>query len=382
MGEKNGKHLQVASHVVNQFGRRLVSWYAEHGRDLPWRHTRDPYHILVSEMMLQQTQVERVLNYYPRFLKAFPTLRALAGASQDRVLKLWEGMGYYARAGHLRRAAQIILRDHEGLIPSELAALRALPGVGYNTAASVASLAYDQAWPVLDGNAIRVLCRVFLIPDDPRATAPQRRLRDLAKSLIPEGQAASFNQALMDLGALICRPQKPRCSPCPLGSLCAAHAAGDPASLPRVARRPPRPHVDITAGIIWKGERFLIAQRRPNDLLGGLWEFPGGRQEEDETLEQCLRREIMEELGVRIRVDGHFMSLKHGYSHFRFTLHAYHCTYLRGKPRPLGCAAYRWVQIPQLGNYPMPRADQKLASALRARVRDEDFINRRRRYPR
>jgi A/G-specific adenine glycosylase len=369
MAKEKSAPLKPAPGVASQFAPALLAWYEDHGRDLPWRRTRDPYHILVSEIMLQQTQVERVLNYYPRFLRAFPSLRALAGASQDRVLKIWEGMGYYARAGNLRRTAQIILRDHGGRVPSQLAALRALPGVGYNTAASVASLAYDQAWPVLDGNAIRVLSRVFMLTDDPRTTAQQSRLRELAKPLIPEGRAASFNQALMDLGALVCHPRKPLCPRCPLVSFCAGHASGDPAGLPRVAPRPPIPHYNITAGIIWRGERFLIAQRRPNDLLGGLWEFPGGRQEEGETLEQCLRREIMEELGIRIRVDGHFKSLKHGYSHFRFTLHAFQCTYLRGKPRPLGCAAYRWIQIPRLRDYPMPRADQKLAAALRARVR-------------
>jgi A/G-specific adenine glycosylase len=369
MGDDKQRDLQPAPHIVTQFDRRLLGWYADHGRDLPWRRTQDPYHILVSEIMLQQTQVERVLRYYPRFLEAFPDLRTLAQAPLHRVLKIWEGMGYYARARNLHRTAQIILRDHAARVPSELAALRALPGVGYNTAAALACFAHGRAWPVLDGNALRVLCRVFLLRDNPRAPAQFKRLQDLARSLLPEGEAGPFNQGLMDLGALVCRPKNPRCDQCPLAVLCAGYASGDAASLPRFAPRPPRPHHHITAGVIWKGERFLIAQRRAGGLLGGLWEFPGGKQEKGETLEQCLRREILEELGIRIRVDGHFMSLKHAYSHFGFTLHAFHCTYLRGRPRPLGCADYRWIQIPELRNYALPRADQKLAQALRARVR-------------
>jgi A/G-specific adenine glycosylase len=359
----------VSQEIKKQFSAKLLAWYSKQGRDLPWRRTQDPYHILVSEIMLQQTQVKRVLRFYPRFLEAFPDLGTLARAPLDRVLKMWEGMGYYARATNLHRAAEVILRDHGGQVPRELEALQALPGVGYNTAASVASLAFGKAWPVLDGNAVRVLCRAFQFRSDPRVPASRRRLLELARALVPPGKAGPFNQALMDLGAMICRPRAPRCGQCPHVSDCAGYASGHPVDLPRLTRRPPRPHYDITAGIIWKGERFLIAQRRPGGLLGGLWEFPGGKQEQGESLKQCLRREIMEELGIRIRVDGPFMSLKHGYTHFRFTLHAFHCTYLRGRPRPLGCAAYRWVQISELQNYALPRADQKLAEALRARVR-------------
>ena len=364
------KQLDIipTSRVARQFARRLLDWYKEHGRDLPWRHTQDPYHILVSEIMLQQTQVERVLRYYPCFLETFPKLKVLAEAPLDRVLKLWEGMGYYARARNLHRAAQIILTEHGGRVPSELSTLQALPGVGYNTAASVASFAYQGAWPVLDGNAIRILCRAFLLEGDPRIRAQHKRLLDLAKTLQPAKWAGPFNQALMDLGALICRSTNPQCARCPLSALCAGYASGDPESLPRLTPRPPRPHFDITAGIIWRGKHFLIAQRQHDKLLGGLWEFPGGKQEKEETLEQCLRREIREELGIHIRVEEPFMSLKHGYSHFRFTLHAFHCTYLKGRPRPLGCAAFKWIQIPELQRYALPRADQKLAAALRAQV--------------
>ncbi len=360
---------KAAPRVAEQFGHRLLAWYSDHGRDLPWRHTRDPYHILVSEIMLQQTRAGRALRYLASFLEVFPDLRTLAEAPLDRVLKMWPGMGYHARAGHLHAAAQIILKNHQGQVPCGLEALRALPGVGYNAAASVASLACGEAWPVLDGNAIRVLCRVFQLQADPRSHAQHGRLLALAKTLLPAAQAGSFNQALMDLGALICRPSAPQCPRCPLSAICEGFASGDPASLPRLSPRQPRPHYDIAAGIIWRGERFLIAQRRPGGFLGGLWEFPGGKREQGESLEQCLRREIMEELGIRIRVDGPFMNLKHGYKHFRFTLHAFQCTYLRGRPRTIGCAAYRWIQIEELQNYALPWADQKLAAVLRTRVR-------------
>ncbi len=371
-----------------RFAPRLLSWYGRHGRDLPWRRTRDPYRILVSEMMLQQTQVARVLEYYDRFLETFPDVSALAGAPLDRVLKVWEGMGYYARARNLHRAAGMIVDRHDGRIPADLETLQALPGVGYNTAASVASLAYGRHWPVLDGNAVRVLCRVFGISGDPRPAAGKRRLVTLAKELAPRGKIGPFNQAIMDLGSQICRPADPRCIECPLEKICAGHAAGDPTRYPRKRKKKPRPHYDVTAGIIWEGgsagsgavkeggrrnRRLLIARRQMDDLLGGLWEFPGGKREDGETLEGCLRREIREELGIAIRVDGPFMSLDHGYSHFRFTLHAFHCTYLKGTPRPLGCSDFRWVRVSDLKTFALSRADQKLAAALRER--EESFTS-------
>jgi len=368
MKKKERSQLFVSAEIMKEFSERLLAWYREHGRDLPWRRTRDPYHLLVSEIMLQQTQVDRVRQYYDRFLKAFPDVKALAEAPLDGVLKLWEGMGYYARARNLHETSGIILREYGGRVPDDLESLRALPGVGYNTAASVASFAYDKAWPVFDGNAVRVFCRLLNFRSDPRVSANRRQLLEAARTLAPAEGAGLFNQALMDLGALICRPRSPECEQCPVRSICAGRAAGEPASLPRLTPRPSRPHYDITAGIIWRGERFLIAQRPHGGLLGGLWEFPGGKQEPGETLEQCLRREIREELGIKIRVDGLFMSLKHGYSHFRFTLHAFSCTYLRGRPRTLGCAAFRWIQIPDLKKYALPRADQKVAAALRARA--------------
>jgi A/G-specific adenine glycosylase len=363
---KSGLHLS-GEEVRHQLARKLIAWHRRHGRDLPWQMSRDPYHILVSEIMLQQTQVERVQRYYQPFLNAFPDLVSLAQAPPDHVLKLWEGMGYYARARNLQRTAQAILREHGGRVPREVKVLMRLPGVGYNTAAAVASFAHDEPWPVLDGNAIRVLCRVFRARYDPRSATGHERLVELGKTLLPSKAIGRFNQALMDLGALICRPQRPRCDFCPLSELCLGCAYGDAQKYPQVKPRAHRPHYDITAGIIWKGQQLLIAQRPPGELLGGLWEFPGGKREDGESLPECLRREIKEELGIRIRVDGSFMSLEHGYSHFRFTLHAFHCTYLAGKPRPLGCADFRWVRVCDLNRFALPRADQKLAVALRER---------------
>jgi len=347
------------------FSPRLLAWYSRHGRDLPWRRTRDPYRILVSEMMLQQTQVTRVLEYYGRFLEIFPDIGSLAEAPLDRVLKAWEGMGYYARARNLHRAAGMIVDQHEGRVPAELDTLQTLPGVGYNTAASVASLAHGRHWPVLDGNAVRVLSRVFRISGGPRTAAGKKRLITLARELVPGGKIAPFNQAIMDLGSQVCRPADPRCPDCPLKEICGGRAAGDPTRYPRKKKRKPRPHYDVTAGIIWKDRRLLIARRRPDDLLGGLWEFPGGKREDGESLEECLRREIREELDIAIRIDRPFMSLDHGYSHFRITLHAFHCTHLKGRPRPLGCSDVRWVRVSDLETFPLSRADRKLAAALR-----------------
>ena len=215
--------------------RRLLAWYRRHQRDLPWRRTRDPYAIWVSEIMLQQTQVATAIPYYERFLRRFPHVRALARAPMERVLKSWEGLGYYSRARNLRRAAQIVLAEHGGRLPEEPEALRKLPGIGRYTAGAISSIAFDRDEPVLDGNVIRVLCRVFLIRANPKSARTQKRLWKLAEELLPAGHASFFNQALMDLGATICMPSHPHCDRCPLRQApirCRGKACLAPTSMP------------------------------------------------------------------------------------------------------------------------------------------------------
>lgn len=354
-----------ASRLV-AMGELLLTWYARHQRDLPWRHTDDPYRIWVAEVMLQQTRVETVLEYYARFLARFPTVEVLAAAHVDDVLKSWEGLGYYARARNLHAAARRIVQDLGGLLPRSPEALRHLPGVGRYTAAAVASIAFGQDVIALDGNLARILCRLFSVDDDPSRPRIERMLGDLASKMAPSGSSSDFNQALMDLGATVCLPSRPHCLLCPLVGDCRAKREGIQDLLPIRASRSFHPHRDVTAGIIWDGSgRFLIAQRPYESMLGGLWEFPGGKRRPGEDLLNCLQREIHEEIGIDIQVGELLCTIDHDFTHFHMTLYAYQCRWSGGDPRCLGCLAIQWVTIGDLEAFAFPVADQKIISFLR-----------------
>jgi A/G-specific adenine glycosylase len=344
---------------------KILTWYAQHRRDLPWRKTRNPYSIWISEIMLQQTQVETVIPYYKRFLSRFPTIRSLAGSSLDDVLKVWENLGYYSRARNLHAAAREIVTKGKGRIPKTLEELLSLPGLGPYTAAAILSFAFGQRIAAVDGNARRVICRLFAIRESVHLSKTQRRISALAADLVPEKDSASFNQGLMDLGASICSPKKPSCGLCPLGDLCQAFRKGIQDSLPVNKKRDPLPHKDITAGIIADaGGRLLIVQRPMTGLLGGLWKFPGGQRNPKEAIEDALERSAREELGIRIRVEKPMISVKHAYTHFRITLHAFHCKREAGRPRALTCLRWKWVPSSDLNRFPFSKADRKIIAAL------------------
>ncbi len=345
--------------------KRLLLWADRAPRNFPWRQNRDPYVVWVSETMLQQTQIATVIPYLERWLERFPNVETLAAASLEDVLKLWEGLGYYARARNLHKAARIIVEKHGGRIPADRQALLALPGIGPYTAGAILSMAFGQDEPVLDGNVRRVLCRVFGIEEDPRRTAVERRLWNLARALIVPGRAREINEALMDLGREVCTPRRPDCHRCPVADLCVAHARGQEERLPvRVPRRKV-PHYTVTAGVIWNEEgKILLAQRPHDGLLGGLWEFPGGKVEPGETLEECLQRELREELGIEVEVKDPVGAVDHAYSHFRITLHAFHCRHVAGEPRAIGVADWRWVRPEEIRQYPLSRADVKIVELL------------------
>jgi A/G-specific adenine glycosylase len=352
------------SHACD-FSTRLLAWYAENGRDLPWRRTRDPYRIWVAEVMLQQTQVTTVIPYYARFLTHFPTVRALAEAPLDDVLKVWEGLGYYARARHLHAAARQVLEDYGGQIPVTRDVLLSLPGIGRYTAGAVLSIAFGQDVPALDGNVRRVFSRLFAIDKDVTRGAGKRELEHLTVSMLPSGRAGDWNQALMDLGATVCTARAPLCEECPLSEQCEAHRLGREEDFPVARRRAPTPHYEVTAGVVWNGDgRFLIAQRPPDGLLGGLWEFPGGKRETDESLEDCLKRELTEELAIEVRVIAPLVVVQHAYTHFRITLHAFHCRWMEGEPQSLGCAAWTWITLEEVGHFAFSAADHKIIAAL------------------
>jgi len=362
-------------HFRTAFTGRLLDWFARCARDLPWRRQRTPYRAWVAEVMLQQTRVETVVPYYERFLARFPTVQALAEASLEEVLKAWEGLGYYARARHLHAAARQVVAAHGGRLPDTFEGLLALPGMGRYIAGAVASIACGQDVAAVDGNARRVLCRAFAVREDVTRPGTQRALEALATGLFPPGRAGAFNEALMELGATVCTPRAPGCDRCPLGELCQARAQGDPETLPVRGPRRSVPHYEVAAAVITRaggegaggpcgGSRVLVAQRKADDMLGGLWEFPGGKREEGETLAECLAREIREELGIEVQVGERVAVVKHAYTHFRMTLYAFRCCLVAGEPRCLDCAAFRWVARAELEALPMSVADRKIAQSL------------------
>jgi len=354
----------------------ILQWYHHQQRDLPWRGESDPYRIWVSEVMLQQTQVTTVIPYYERFITQFSTVTQLAQAPLSLVLKAWEGLGYYSRARNLHKAAIEIVNQHNGLLPNDYVSLRKLPGFGEYTAGAVASIAFGQAVPAVDGNVKRVLARLFAIEGDITRNPAKKELTHQAQILaqtVPQTDytPGDWTQALMELGALICTPQSPKCLLCPVQTLCQARLQGIAEMLPLKPKKKPLPHYDVSAAVIQQADKYLIAQRPPDGMLGGLWEFPGGKQEADETLTECLQREIQEELGVDIAVGELVTTIKHSYTHFKITLHAFYARLLNNQhPQSLGVADWRWVTLTEMETFPFPRTDQKIIEAIKQQIRN------------
>ncbi len=350
------------------FAGALLAWFDRAAAPLPWRASTDAYRVWLSEIMLQQTQVDTVMGYYQRFLARFPTVQALAAAPLDEVLKQWEGLGYYSRARNLHRCAQQVVADYGGVFPADVALLQRLPGIGRYTAGAIASIAYGQRVSVLDGNVIRVFARLTDLADDVRQPATLSHLWALADSWIPLARVGDYNQALMELGRTVCKPRAPLCGSCPIQAHCVAYARGTQAQRPVKAPRPATPHYDVSAGIIRREDgRILIAQRPPEGLLGGLWEFPGGKREEGETMPECLQRELREELGIEVSVGPLFIKVKHAFTHFKITLHAYECAYTGGTPQKLGVHDFAWVTEEELSRYSFGKADREVIAALTQR---------------
>lgn len=298
------------------FADRLLAWYEAYGRhDLPWRRTRDPYAVWVSEIMLQQTQVATVLPYYRRFMAAFPTVDRLAAAPLDQVLACWSGLGYYARARHLHAAARIVRSDHGGRLPPDPEALQQLPGIGRSTAGAILALAFDRPAPILDGNVKRVLCRHRAVDGWPGERTVERRLWDLAGRLVPRHRAADYTQAIMDLGAVVCSRVRPRCAECPVAADCLARRHGAQADYPRTRPRPHRPLREVAMVLARDPRgRVLLARRPPAGLWGGLWSLPEYDPGED-VAAWCRAR-----LGLRVVRQQAWPPLEHGFTHFRLRI--------------------------------------------------------------
>lgn len=342
--------------------RNLMAWYRIHQRDLPWRRTRDPYAIWVSEVMLQQTRVATVLPYYHRFLARFPGIAQLAAADLQAVLKHWEGLGYYARARNFHRAARIVCEHHRGIVPREPAVFRQLPGVGDYIAAAVLSIAFHRPLAVIDGNVKRVLARLFRIDAPVDTSAGFRRT---AQRLLDTRTPGTFNQALMELGALVCRPRTPECGRCPLAERCEARAAGQPRQYPIRRRKHPVPEHRLVVAVIRRRSKYLITRREEQGLLGGLWEFPAARIGMDEIAEKACRRTAGDAVNLQVRVDGVLTRFNHAYSHFMERLEVCCCRAESGRVRTLGARPFRWIRLQEADRYPFTGAALKILARLR-----------------
>ena len=357
--------LKLPPKMITVFHRDLVPWFERHRRSFPWRTNRTPYRVWISELMLQQTRADTVAPYFQRFMKRFPSLRTLARAPRQDVLKLWEGLGYYARARHAQDAAKFLVGHFSSKFPRTRDGLLSLPGIGEYTAAAIGSLALGLDLAVVDGNVVRVLSRVMAYDGNAASSVGKKLLQSWADGVLIPGKAGLINESLMELGALVCTPRNPACHKCPLRGVCKAFARENPEGYPVKKKIAKVPHKIVGAGIvIGSAGRILMAQRKETSMLGGLWEFPGGTLEKGETMPECIRRELEEELGIQTDVGQRLLVVHHAYSHFTIELHAHWARIVKGRPRAIHCADFAWVRRGEMKKYPFSKADLQIVQCL------------------
>jgi len=346
--------------------RRLLAWYARHARDLPWRRSRDPYRVWISEIMLQQTQVATVCDYFARFVREFPTVRALAAADETQVLRAWEGLGYYRRARQLHAAAQQIVAEHGGRLPASAHDLEQLPGIGRYTAGAIASIAFDQRAAILEANTIRMLSRLIGYRGDPRSTAGERVLWHVAESVLPQKYASQLNQALMELGSLVCTPSEPKCDQCPLSSLCAAYATGQQHQIPRP--KLPKTYTELreAAVVVRRNGRILVRRCADGERWAGLWDFPRFAIDAEGPLfaNDEIVAKVQAQTGITCAPIGPIRTMRHGVTRYRITLDCYDARYISGRVRSTTSSLVRWLSVAELTALPLSTTGRKIASLV------------------
>ena len=340
------------------FAHRLIAWQATHGRhDLPWQQTRDAYRIWLSEIMLQQTQVSTVIPYYARFLERFPDIAALAAAPIERVVELWAGLGYYARARNLHRCAQAIVSEHGGKFPVQPEAIAALPGIGRSTAAAISAFAFGTRAAILDGNVKRVLARCFGIEGFPGAAGTEKELWALAESLLPANRLEAYTQGLMDLGATLCTRSKPFCNACPMHEICVARHTGRQAKLPTAKPRKAIPERTTTVLLLTDGQRILLERRPPSGIWGGLLTLPEVEAAADAAEAFALRH------GCRVVDTRQLAPLKHSFTHFRLTIQPLLCR-VDAAPTMVAEGGPTWLALTEIETAALPTPIRHLLRQL------------------
>ncbi len=361
--------VKNSSSLQNQLVTALLDWFSVNARPLPWRESNDPYKIWISEVMLQQTQMERVVQYFLRFMQRFPNIASLASACEEDVLSAWEGLGYYLRAKNIHKAAQIIQEKHAGIFPSDVSDISALPGIGPYTTASIASIAFGYGLPSIDANVERLMARLYDIDTPVKQEPAAARIRALTYKLSQDSRVyphnmGTFNEAMMELGALVCR-KKPLCHSCPLQPFCESHRLNIVCERPVPGKRSPISSLQVVTGVLHNGGKIFVQKRLPKGVWGSLWEFPGGCIEEGESPEEAIVREFEEETGFHVQIERKYTVIKHGYTTYRITLHCFALKLKNNEifPEPNLTAAteFKWLNIEDTKQYAMPAAHRKLA---------------------
>lgn len=340
--------------------RWLMDWYHANHRKLPWRRTGDPYRIWVSEVMLQQTQVNTVIPYYNAFLDLFPDVKALAEADLQDVLKAWEGLGYYSRARNLKRAAESVMEKHDGFVPGAWNVFRELPGVGDYISSAVLSIAFGLPFAAVDGNVKRVLSRFHGLDSPVNENGSHPVFYRAANEMLDRKNPGLHNQAMMELGAMICKPKTPGCSNCPFAPRCAAKRMGTVEFYPKRTPRKKPPEYRAVSGIIRKNGRILVVRRPEDGLLGGLWDFPGDTIQPDSPPGEALIRIAEKNLGIQIRIIEESGTVKHAYTHFRINVTVFRCVHAGGRVRRSGPAAHKWIVPGKIKELPFSTAGRKM----------------------
>jgi len=367
--------------------RRLLTWFDRNRRELPWRGVSDPYGVWISEIMLQQTQVATVIPYYQRFMAALPDAKSLAAASAEQVLRLWEGLGYYRRARQMHKAAQVIVEQHGGEFPQTFEAVLALPGIGRYTAGAILSIALDQQLPILEANTIRLFSRLILLREQTTTSSAQKQLWKFAEEILPRKRAGDFNQALMELGALVCTPRAPQCDSCPLASLCPAQQQNLTAEIPAPKQKMKYEDVQECAVVVHHNNAVLLRQCQPGERWQGLWDFPRFPLEHGvvadgnvadgspaskpappaASRDDLPRRRVQELTGVKIDATAPLTVIKHGVTRFRITLHCYQAAYVSGQP----AAGSKWLPVAQLRSTPLSTTGRKISDLIISQQKDQ-----------
>lgn len=336
-----------------------MRWFSAAARDLPWRKTRDPYRIWISEVMLQQTTVTTVIPYYERWVKKFPDVQSVARAPLQKILRTWQGLGYYQRAKNIRKCAQILCERFQGQLPARRDDLRSLPGFGPYTTGAVLSIAFDQRQPIIDANVRRVVMRLLALQGQ-AGTRHDAEIVSYLDRVMPARGNRIFNQAMMELGALVCRSRQPMCLACPVRIDCRAYQDGIQEMIP-TPKKTVLKKIDAVIAVIEKNHRFYIQKRDSHGLFADLWEFPGGKIEKGETPQAALSREVREELGINVCGVRPLFTTAHFYTQFKVTLHVMSC---RVKQDPVHDETHRWVSRNRLTHYPMPSGSAKIVDRL------------------